>query len=399
MSNWADLPSELIQEIGGKHTNFVDYLHTQAVCTSWKSSLPKRPHNISSHLPFLLLPYYQDHPGHRGFYNISNDKTYSLKLPKASEKRCCGSSHGWLIMVEDTPSVFLLNPLTRAKIELPSLSTFPTFPTDLVYLNSRNLNENYIMREKLHIRDTFIVKAVLSADPSTTKDFIVAVIYGFNENLAYCKWNNTEWKIVDTPRRYKDILFREGKLHTVDQTGAISVFNEELNSMIRVSDLPPVNPRIGYRQWYIASCNEEKELLVIARYRKVVPGYEYKTERFEVYRLGEDGWRKMESLGEKMMLFLGTNSSLCISVNNCEGNCIYFSDDYVRLGKDYAWEGHDYGKFEMENGEIRSLGLRLSSSPMMKQPCFPHMFYFEQCIFRDTSVFVLPPPVWVTISP
>ncbi|XP_065847493.1 F-box protein SKIP23-like [Euphorbia lathyris] len=400
MSNWADLPSELLQEIARKHTDYVDYLYTRAVCKSWNLAIAKRPRNLSSQLPFLLLPYYRENPGHRGFYNVGDEKTYSLELPEALEKRCCGSSHGWLIMVEDTPSIFLLNPLTRAKIELPSLSTFPTFPTDLVYLNSRNLNENCIMREKLHIRDTFIVKAVLSADPSTANVFIAAVIYGFNENLAYCRSNDSEWKIIDPHRRYKDALFREGKLYTVDQIGRISVFDEESNSMIHIADPPPVSPKIRLRQWYLASCNEEKEVLVIARYRKIVPDYEYKTERFEVYKLEESGWRYMESLGDKM-IFLGSNSSLCISADEysrkCKGNCIYFSDDYVRLGKDYAWEGHDFGIFELEDGEIKSLGL--PSFPM-KQPCFPHIFYFELSLYRTaTSFFVLPPPVWVTVSP
>ncbi|XP_057987598.1 F-box protein SKIP23-like [Hevea brasiliensis] len=399
MSMWAELPSELLQIIAEKHTNYVDYLFTRAVCKSWQRAIAKRPHSLLWQLPFLLLPYHQDIPDHRGFYNIPNDITYSLQLPEAFEKRCCGSSHGWLIMVEDSPSIFLLNPLTRARIELPSLSSFPTFPTDLVFENSQNLNEDFIIREKLHIRDTFIVKAILSTDPSSATDFIVVVIYGFNENLAFFRSGDTAWSVVDEASqtsRYKDVQFRQGKLYAVDQMGGISVFSIENNTMIRVADPPPISPRTGFKQWYLVSSHEE--LLVVGRSGKIIPDYDYKTERFEVYKLEASSWTKKESLEDKM-LFLGCNSSLSISsqdFSNCKGNCIYFTDDHIRLCKDYVWEGHDFGVFDFEEGRVRSLGL---PSYPIKQPCFTNIFYFEHSLYRDRSLFILPPPVWVTISP
>ncbi|EEF52799.1 conserved hypothetical protein [Ricinus communis] len=400
-STWAELPPELLQVIADKHTNYVDYLVTRAVCGSWQSAIAKRPHNhLLCQLPFLLLPYYQNNPDRRGFYNISDDKIYVLELPEAYEKRCCGSSHGWLIMVEDSPSIFLLNPLTRERIELPALSTFSIFPTDVVFENSRNLNENFIMREKFHIRDTFIVKAILSSDPSLDTNFMAVVIYGVNENLAFCRSGDAAWTVIDEttspPRRYKDALFRAGKLFAVDQTGGISILTEE-NTMIRFADPPLVSSRTGYKQWYLASYSEE-ELLIVCRYRKVVPDYEYKTERFEIYKLDDGGWKKKESLGDKM-LFLGGNGSLSISAldySKCKGNCIYFTDDYIRLCKDYVWEGHDYGIYDIEDGNIRSLGL---PSYPIKHPSFTGIFYFEHSLFRNTSFFILPPPVWVTISP
>ncbi|KAJ6684690.1 hypothetical protein OIU79_014910 [Salix purpurea] len=153
---WSELPSELLQLSAEKHTNYVDYLRTRAVCNSWQVAITKRPRNGLCQLPLLLLPYYQNIRDHRGLYNIPDGKTYSLELLEAYEKRCCGSSHGWLIIVEDSPSFFLDNPLTRARIELPSLSSFPTFPAELVFQNSRNSNANFIRREKLHVRDSFV---------------------------------------------------------------------------------------------------------------------------------------------------------------------------------------------------------------------------------------------------
>lgn len=403
MSRWSELPSELLQEIAQKQTNYVDYISTRAVCKSWRVAIAKRPHNLLSQPPFLLLPYHQSSPNQRGFYNITDGKTYSLELPEAYEKRCCGTSHGWLIMVEESPAIFLLNPLTRARIGLPSLSSFPTFPTKIVFENSRNLNKNLIAREKLHIRDTFVVKAIVSADPSLTTNFMVVVIYGLTENLAFCRSGDAAWTpIIDEtspPPRYKDVMFREGNLYVVDQMGRISICNvENTPTMIHVADPPPIPPRMGYKQWYLSSLNEE--LLLLGRYRKVIPDYEYRTDRFEVYKLDVNGgsWLKVESLGDKI-LFLGWNSSLSISAQNytnCKGNCIYFADDYMRIGRDYVWEGHDFGIFDLGDGGVQSLTLPLYP---IKQPCFANIFYYERSLYRDRSLFILLPPVWVTISP
>ncbi|KAF2324740.1 hypothetical protein GH714_016570 [Hevea brasiliensis] len=327
MSMWAELPSELLQVIAEKHTNYVDYLFTRAVCKSWQKAIAKRPHNLLCQLPFLLLPYHQDIPDHRGFYNIPNDITYSLQLPEAFEKRCCGSSHGWLIMVEDSPSIFLLNPLKRARIELPSLSSFPTFPTDLVFENSQNLNEDFIIREKLHIRDTFIVKAILSTDPSSATDFIVVVIYGFNENLAFFRSGDTAWSVVDEASqtsRYKDVQFRQGKLYAVDQMGGISVFSVENNTMIRVADPPPISPRTGFKQWNYG-----------------ILDYGYQTRRFMIYKLD-------------------VSKSIC----------------------DFPWEGHDFGIFDFDDGIVRPMGL---PSYPIKLPRFPIIYRSKRSLENEND--------------
>ncbi|CAK7346101.1 unnamed protein product [Dovyalis caffra] len=305
---WSELPSELLQLIAEKHTNYVDYLFTRAACKSWQAAITKKPHNVLCQLPLLLLPYHQNNPDHRGLYNIPDDKTYSIELPETYEKRCCGSSHGWLIMVENSPAIFLLNPLTRARIELPSLSSVSTFPTEVVFENSRNLNVNYVRREKLYVRDTFVIKATISADPSLTASFVVAIIYGFNENLAFCRSGDVDWTLIDEtsqPARYKDIMFCAGKFYVVDQMGRISVCTmADMPTMIHLPHPPQISPRMGYKQWYLASLNEE--LLLVARYRKVIPDYEYKTDRFDVYGLDADGtnWLKLENLSDHM-LFLG----------------------------------------------------------------------------------------------
>jgi hypothetical protein len=162
-----------------------------------------------------LLPYQNDSPNHRGFYNLADGKTYRLELPEAYEKRCCGSSHGWLVMVEETPAIFLLNPLKKPEsIFLHYPPSLINFPTEVVFKNSRNLHPSSIRSSKQRPRDRFIRKVRVSADPSLVSNFMVMAIYGTeHENLAFCASGDIAWTIIretSPPLNYKDIMFHEG---------------------------------------------------------------------------------------------------------------------------------------------------------------------------------------------
>ena len=50
---------------------------------------------------------------------------YNLEIPELRGKLLRGSSHGWVLMVDGSPELNLINPLTRAQIQLPPIDTFP----------------------------------------------------------------------------------------------------------------------------------------------------------------------------------------------------------------------------------------------------------------------------------
>ena len=50
---------------------------------------------------------------------------YKLELPKVQGKLLRGSSCGWVLMIDGYPELNLINPLTRAQIQLPPIDTFP----------------------------------------------------------------------------------------------------------------------------------------------------------------------------------------------------------------------------------------------------------------------------------
>ncbi|KAF6135641.1 hypothetical protein GIB67_028212 [Kingdonia uniflora] len=108
---------------------------------------------------------------------------HHLYLPELHGKRCCSTSHGWMVMVGDDPELCLLNPFTRAIIQLPSLTKFPNildfreFLVDNEYLCLvRGGRKREYAVSKKTIRESFIVKAIISTNPSLSVDYTVMLI-------------------------------------------------------------------------------------------------------------------------------------------------------------------------------------------------------------------------------
>jgi len=125
----------------------------------------------------------------------------------------------------------------------------------------------------------------------------------------------------------------------VDKVGRVSICTaDNPPSLIHVADPPPVPPKMGYKQWYLANLNGS--LLLVGRIRKYhVPVYGYETFSFVAYKLEreESKWSDVECLGDKM-LFLGWNCSHSVSAldfNKCKGDCIYFTDDNLMVCADF----------------------------------------------------------------
>ncbi|XP_038716358.1 F-box protein SKIP23-like [Tripterygium wilfordii] len=115
--NWTRLPVELIEKISESLTIYADYVRFRVVCRTWQTSLPKTPNHLPPQLPWLMVPNaIPDRPCHV-FLDLLINKFYFIYLPETSyRKRHCGSSHGWLIIMDETPNVLVVNPLNRAKL-------------------------------------------------------------------------------------------------------------------------------------------------------------------------------------------------------------------------------------------------------------------------------------------
>lgn len=368
-ADWTQLPPELVESISKKLKIYADYLRFRGVCHSWQACVPKSPQHLPPQLPWLMLPQSQPNQSHRAFYNLSNSRVHFLHLPEASHrKRRCGSSHGWLVILEETPSVLLVNPLTRVKRHLPPLSTFP----NVVSFDHSQIGREYVLRSLsgelytrslIQMRDSFVKKLVLSSSPLQQEGFIALTIVNQSGDLAFCREGDQNWTFIDEARCYsEDAVFLNGLLYAVDNHGMVAECDVEGPfPVVRIIQTPRLEDA---DMRYLV--NSGPDLLLVSRYLDVDhdivsddANVNYRSVGFDVFRMNWMGprWEKVEHLGDRM-LFIGENSSFSLLASDfpgCVGNCIYFTDDYSELNYESGVGGYDSGIFRLWDGTIQEL--------------------------------------------
>lgn len=216
MACWSELAGDLLCKIIKKNIKTLkDVIWVQSVCKSWRLALKEKsifcPQLV--HHPWLMLPYFYDTESSscdyfsRGVYSILEKKTIhgGLGLPEIYGKRCVGSSHGWLAMVEDTsPAIFLINPLTRRRIELPPVTSFP----DILDYREDKVGEEYAYlvhstgetfectMSLKDIEKLYVYKIILSGDPTSNEeeDCIAVASWGEQRRLSFCRVGDETWR-------------------------------------------------------------------------------------------------------------------------------------------------------------------------------------------------------------
>lgn len=421
ISGWAGLPVDILGCILSKLTLLSDYDRFGAVCVSWrKASLDvgNRSRRFETQLssrdhqgvPLLLLlsprPMgMKEDDGYqwmRSLYDIVQRKMVvqdNFKLPALpnSRGRCCGSSHGWLIIADDALSITLLNPFyigggSRCQggmIRLPPIIELP---------ESRNIT---LIEEDEYISELSICKAVLSADPALAPDdYLVMVLYSSLKFLAFIKSGDKDWTYVQAKSfyGYDDVVYRNGTIYAVS-CGDI-YYCDTTKPFPRLRQFAPAPPSIPFSQdhvtfQYIVESPENQLLLVC---RMMVPGNNnheprFQTTGFKIFKLLVLGrlkaWIELKTLGN-YALFLGDNHSTSVLAEASNGfprvqpNSIYFTDHNL---SDYVNEPNtlrvptDMGVFNLKDqslGQIQyyDLGNNLSNlvcipPPIWFLPSFP----------------------------
>uniref|UniRef100_A0A7N0RBU0 F-box domain-containing protein n=1 Tax=Kalanchoe fedtschenkoi TaxID=63787 RepID=A0A7N0RBU0_KALFE len=393
--DWSDLPPDLLHSISLRLLNYSDFLRFRAVSRHFHSSTSATPTHLPTQLPWLLLPQTLSATPtstlRRALYDISLDKFHFLPgLDLSNRKRCCGSSHGWLFILDEYPTITLLNALTADRLHLPPLSTF----SNVVSLDFSNVGREYTLRNKAGVlytsslwrmRDMFIKKIVLSGSPVNNRDFAAMAILNQSSELGYCKNGDKSWSIVDGVEGCEDVVFSNGLFYAVNKTGC--VMSCDVSGpwpKVCVIDTARID---GGDMHYLVGV--EEGLLFVSRYLDMVyeedfdqPDVMYKTIGFTVFRMDlcSGLWEKMTSLGDRA-LFLGENSSLCLVAYDyvgCKGNCIYFTDDYSASNCDGYWGDFDLGVYNLVDDSIEPL---------------------VSCPRNSRTGLRWPPPIWVTPNP
>jgi Protein of unknown function (DUF295)/F-box domain len=413
MGSWSKLPFDILEEIAEK-LRHNDLTHFGAVCKSWRSvylenilRLPKDlPLDLCHPRPFgtpILLLSCRMNSDSREYVSL-HDGTANRQifLPEAANKWICGSDWGWLILVDIRGvEVCLYNPLTRSKIQLPSLDTFPELIGDYGFVDQTP-------------RDCFrlINRAIISSNPtSNPNDCVVMAIVGFVHHLYFCKLGDNKWtKAVGSPCAIQHVVYYEDKFYAITQYGLmVSYDGKNPNSESHVVAFGPIElPSDRCIRYLVVS---EGNLLQLLRYYSYPDEdldihidnndnyededededddeyYSSKTEtvKFDLFKLVKGNtqqhvlhvsddfkgskecthkWTVVDNLNEHS-LFLGYNSPMSIPARllpNCKGDRIYFTDDHymahvcdLLVGpKVPIWVCHDIGIFDIDDKSVIS---------------------------------------------
>ncbi|XP_061989747.1 uncharacterized protein LOC133708293 [Rosa rugosa] len=206
---WETLPDD-VMEMVVPHLSVRDRIRLSSVCKSWNTvpmrrDIPSAPHQ----LPWLILP--QCCHKSLSFYDLYDGKVGKLDLPKPVQGGWFqGSSKGWMIMVMEKDldsTMFLVNPISGAQHQLPSLSTVPSF-------------QNFVETTgwKCYGASRFSYCLVLSTSDITSEQCMIAALFGEGETLCLCRPGDTTWSIcevLDVNDVIMDLLFSSGKLYAL----------------------------------------------------------------------------------------------------------------------------------------------------------------------------------------
>lgn len=310
---------------------------------------------------------------------------------------------GWLVKIEeDIPDrKRLLNPLSRQQLN-PLPSNFPRV-MNLLNLRICELGQEYVLHHVNYKPNSssfsdagnLYMEKVVMILLNFESDFMLLTIH-VSGKLALFRSGDRRWTIIkDMTSPYDDVIVYKGNFYAVDNTGRTVVVG--LNSELSLI----ANPVFGGDKKYLVESNGE--LLLVDMYLSIDTGEESlsfgeeylehlaqymseRTVRFKVYKLDEQAksWIVLKSLGDRV-LFLGDDSTFAATASDlsgCEGNCIFFVDNFFYArdespaeGDDGILAGRDVGVYDFENGCI---------GPLVRYPEHARIFW--------------PPPHWITMT-
>ncbi|KAL2928467.1 hypothetical protein RDABS01_023221 [Bienertia sinuspersici] len=424
--DWAELQEELLIRIIENHlVSMEDYLAFSGVCSSWHNatlccSLAKLKQNWARQMPWLMLTdgnqetfgtengeeitLYE--PGELGFVEDSScstrryvfddlyrrsmvnlrqgkSKWYDLKCRQGYGRTCWGSAHGWVVAHGLDHKMYLFNPITKSRLDLPSRRTLP-----YLWNNSPKF-----------VRSSFISRAVVLRVPNGKRmSLLVVLIYDLERHVALAKPGDRHWiEIGDLVSFPMDVVYHRDMdgdrdrdryvLLLVNDMGNLGYYDLQSLSLEEPLKFTWYGCKVDYmldehrgrfsehvyHRTYLVNSGED--LLMIIRMIElddiisdVVFGahnsdiHIYNTVEFMVYKFQfkDNVWEELHDL-QDVAIFVGNNAtiSVCASDAGCQRNCIYFTDDYRRgySATENGLGGHDMGVFRMDDKSIVPLDM------------------------------------------
>ncbi|KAK9733103.1 hypothetical protein RND81_04G043500 [Saponaria officinalis] len=171
--------------------NIRDFVAFSSVCSSWRQAATTAKSNVNwrVNMPWLLLCENQNQ-NYRNLFDSDNSICYNISIPESIGRKCYGTGSGWILCIGLDREIHLFNPITLARLDLPSVHTFPHQPDE---------DDPDNIRKDETVRNLFIHKAVVASQQDSSS-LLVAVIYGLAPWTYLCvaKPGDSKWTHIET---------------------------------------------------------------------------------------------------------------------------------------------------------------------------------------------------------
>ncbi|KAJ3689030.1 hypothetical protein LUZ61_018194 [Rhynchospora tenuis] len=363
--DWAHLPREIVELISSKVKSTTDYVRFRAICSPWLSaSDPKPRHHLPLQLPWLMLPYNERDPTCVYFDDIWESKRRKFHIPEAKGMTYCASYRGWLLLAEHKGrEVFLLNPLTRDRVELPPFAA-------LVKHHGYDLDKfSYVnLSSSLHCIGTFAKSKVTFSADLTDPNCLVTVFLSWCIVLC-CRVGDPYWTWVNCPNLtvLADATYYNGRFYLLyEDSMSYIVSDKPGESIVFMPELKAVRKCFleGKSGVYVLAVHPQKT--------------------FELHFLKEPWMRKkITATSNNTAIFYGDNYP-CLTVcaddwDSLDGGCVYMVNKCVpnaskcAVGSHYSiysarWDGQNIEHMVSDLGKEPQF--RAGEPGMWFQPSF-----------------------------
>ncbi|KAL1211515.1 F-box protein KIB4 [Cardamine amara subsp. amara] len=262
----------------------------------------------------------------------------------AWRSRCLASCGNWFLMVDDRADFYISNVFTRESIPLPPLESIDESPVEFMRINDLNclvtLNyENKASRESSYIASHLkkggkkcsymvsklrIGKGALYVDEKS-RDYVA--VWNYDGIFAYHHKkgddDNNSWKVIQSLKNQGcvDMVFKDGKLYVLCNTGDITVFDFSGGDSPMECASFKTPPSRHYRDHYLVVTLSGEVLIILPRY----------IDLFDVYKVDHKSleWSIINSIGDEALLL--DQGTTIAAKDGVMKDCIYYTKELDRF--------------------------------------------------------------------
>ncbi|EES11560.1 hypothetical protein BDA96_06G267600 [Sorghum bicolor] len=398
---WADLPPDLCNVVVD-HLDVVGVIRFPAVCTDWAAAsnnthCPRLPSGTPTLLTSSLDPEgydieYDVEPGTFGLHDVVTGKSYHGEAEGLKKRTWIGGKDDWLVTTDLRCNVELLNPITGARVRLPSFATIPDIQVMEVHDRGPGVSFEKTLHRFRKVGSYSLSwtpthrfhKVALCRTPAHPSGYLAVALFFSSSGddtglVAFTAAHDERWTPLNNPPpelhsrdKYTDVIVHKGKVLAVATSGKICSWDMDDDTTVEPKILPPpdVDIDVDYyvkRVFYLAtSSGGDLQLICLfgdskdikeTRWWRIVFDFQwcFWPRRVLLHELNAvtDTWRRVGDLGGDRALFVGNNYPFYIDVPRdgskdpfLQADCVYVADLMncdagifdLKLGDDFEFE-------------------------------------------------------------